>query len=200
MLNISYTSGTISIMDGSSQREPQLYGQPNEAAPYQSTSQTPNEVQQSTEEISWTAVEFVEHNKSSLWFLVLAAIGVGMAVGIYFLTDGDWIAAVIVLALAVIFGVGATRKPRTLDYKLDDSGITVDKKLFNYEYFSHFTVVQEGSVESILLTPVRRWSVPLSLYFSPEAADKIIDTLSAYVPFERHDPSYVDKFLHRIRF
>jgi hypothetical protein len=102
--------------------------------------------------------------------------------------------------LAVIFGVGAARRPKVLEYGLDESGISVGNKHTPYEEFRSFTVVNEGPIESIILLPTKRWSPPLSVYFAPSDADRIVDTLSAFVPFENHDPGYIDRFLHHIHF
>ncbi len=185
-------------MDGGENQ--QLYDNPNEGADFSSTARDPeSQGYADVAEVKWTASEFIDHQKSSVWFIVLAAAGLLLAVVVYLLTK-DIYAAVIISILAIIFGVGAARKPRILDYSIDETGIAVGSRHTVFEEFRSFAVVSEGPIESIILLPTKRWSPPLSVYFAPEDAEKIINTLSAFVPFENHEPGIIDKFLHRIHF
>ena len=183
-------------MDG----DRQLFEKPDLTTDFSSTQRAP-ELQAAEEpvEIRWTASEFIDHQKSSGWFLGLAGAGLVVAAVVYLLTQ-DIFATAVIAILAFIFGVGAARKPRVLEYSIDASGITIGNRHTPYEGFRSFAVVSEGPIESIILLPTKRWSPPLSVYFAPEDGDKIIDTLSAFVPFENHDPGLIDKFLHRIHF
>lgn len=185
-------------MDGNEDR--QLYDSPDAGADYSSTARTPEQQDEpEASEVRWTASEFIDHQKSSGWFMALAGAGLLLSVAVYFLTR-DMFAAIIIALLAVIFGVGAARKPRILDYSIDGTGIAVGSRHSAFEEFRSFAVVSEGAIESIILLPTKRWAPPLSVYFAPEDGDKIIDTLSAFVPFENHEPGLIDKFLHRIHF
>ncbi len=183
-----------------SDSEKQLYDRPDATADYSSTQRTP-ELQAAEEpvEIRWTASEFIDHQKTSGWFLGLAGAGLVIAAVVYLLTR-DIFATVIIAILAFIFGVGAARKPRVLEYSIGGAGITVGERYAPYEEFRSFAVVSEGPIESIILLPTKRWAPPLSVYFAPDDGEKIIDTLSAFVPFENHEPGLIDKFLHRIHF
>lgn len=186
-------------MNGGDNKQQFMAGQ-EASGVYDSTSRVPQESTLNTpREINWSASEFIDHQKGSGWFFVLALVGVAIAVGVFFLTQ-DWIASSIILMLAIIFGIGAARRPRILEYKLDTSGITIDKKHTPYGEFRSFAVVNEGPIESVVLLPAKRWSPSLSIYFSPEDGDNIVDMLSAFVPFEQHEMSYMDRFLRRIRF
>lgn len=178
----------------------QLYDRPDAGADYSSTTRDPVH-QEATEmsEVSWTASEFIDHQKSSGWFMALAGAGLLLAAAIYFLTK-DMFAPVIIALLAIIFGVGAARKPRILNYSINGAGIAVGDRHTAFEEFRSFAVVSEGPIESIILLPTKRWAPPLSVYFAPADGEKIIDTLSAFVPFENHEPGLIDKFLHRIHF
>ncbi|MEK7472383.1 MAG: hypothetical protein AAB624_04020 [Patescibacteria group bacterium] len=178
----------------------QLYDRPNAEDDFSSTTRQPEHQDPlQTSEVKWTASEFIDHQKSSGWFMTLAGAGILLSIAVYFLTK-DVFATVIVAILAFIFGIGAARKPRVLNYSIDEAGIAVGNRHSAFEDFRSFAIVSEGAIESILLLPTKRWAPPLSVYFSPEDGDKIIDTLSAFVPFENHEPGLIDKFLHRIHF
>lgn len=185
-------------MDGNDDK--QLYDSPDQEADYSSTTRNPEEqYEPEASEVKWTASEFIDHQKSSGWFMALAGAGILLSVAVYFMTK-DMFAAVIIALLAIIFGVGAARKPRILEYSIDGNGIAVGSRRSAFEDFRSFAVVSEGAIESILLLPTKRWAPPLSVYFAPEDGDRIINTLSAFVPFENHEPGLIDKFLHRIHF
>ncbi len=152
------------------------------------------------EAISWTASEFIDHQKSAGWFLILGIIAIAASVGLWFITGGEWFASLIVILFAVIFGIGAARRPRELEYAISADGVRIDQKLFPYSELRSFSVVQVGAIESILLLPAKRWQPTLSLYFDQNDAEKIVDTLGSFLPYEERTTGATDKFLYKIRF
>ena len=150
--------------------------------------------------ITWTASEFIAHNKTALWYLVLVGITVVLAVIMFLITDGDIVSIVVVAIMAILFGYTASRKPRELPYRIDSKGLTIDKKLYTYASFKSFSLVQESEVESIWLLPLQRFSPGLSIYFAPDEKDKIMNTLSEYLPVEERKLDIVDTLMHKIRF
>lgn len=150
--------------------------------------------------VEWTASEFVDHQKSIKWFLGLGIFTIVLGVFVFIVTGRDWFGPVVIAMLAIIFGVGAARKPRELAFTISAKGIQIGERLFAYEDLKSFSLMDEGSIEKIVLTPSKRWQPLLSLYFDPSAGDKIMDTLGGYLPYEERLPGLTDKFLHKIRF
>ena len=153
----------------------------------------------SEDSIRWTASEFVSHEKTSGWYVALAFVAV-LASAIIFLLTKSVYSVVVVLVLALALAVFGALKPRTLDYALDADGVTVGDKHFLYESFRSFTVIDEGPVPSIQLLPLKRFMVPITIYFAPEDADIIIDTLGQFLPFDHKKRDFIDKLSSRIRF
>jgi hypothetical protein len=149
--------------------------------------------------VHWTASEFIDHDKRAGWFIGLAAAAAVACVLVYFVTH-DTIATVMIVVAAALFGVTAGRKPNTLDYNLDSSGIKIGSKLYEYNFFKSFSVIEEGALSSIQLTPLARFSPPISLYYPPEQEDQILNTLSNYLPHEERHRDPVDRLMRRIRF
>lgn len=149
--------------------------------------------------VSWTASEFIDHDKRASWFMGLAGVAI-ISSGIVYLITNDFIATITVLIAAGLFGVTAGRKPSTLEYIVDSSGIHIGSKLYEYARFKSFSVIEEGAIDSIHLTPLARFAPPISLYYPPDQENDIIGTLSNYLPHEQrsHDP--VDRLMRRIRF
>jgi hypothetical protein len=150
-------------------------------------------------EITWTAAEFVAHDKSAGWYggLILAAILLGAL--IYLLTR-DAISTGVVLIAAFFLGVMAARNPRQLEYKLSAAGLSVGPKHYALEQFRSFSVADEGAVPSIVFMPLKRFAPLTTIYYAPEDEDKIVAILADRLPFEEHKQDPVDRLMHRIRF
>ncbi|RTK95211.1 hypothetical protein EKI60_02020 [Candidatus Saccharibacteria bacterium] len=149
--------------------------------------------------VSWTASEFIAHAKTAGWYAILIGVTVVVAATLFLLTR-DAISTVMVIIVATLFGVMGSRKPRELSYSLDEDGVVVGQKLYPYESFKSFSVIQEGGVESIWFMPMQRLMPGLTIYFAPDQGDQIMDILSEFLPFEPRDTDPIDKLMHRLRF
>lgn len=151
------------------------------------------------ERITWTASEFVEHDKSFDWYLALGVVAVVVAVGLYALFH-DKITSGAILFVALVLGYYARRKPRTLDYALDSHGVTIGAKYLPYDMFRSFAVMDEGVFSSIAFLPLKRFGLLTTVYYDPQDEERILDLINQHLPLEprEHDP--VDRFMKRIRF
>lgn len=180
-----------------------MSAQPEEPSPWQYNQDEGAEHDQfspaSIKPVNWTASEFIDHEKNSSWFMGLAGL-TAVAVGIIFLITKDLVTAVVIIIAAALFGVTAKRKPRTLEYQIDNVGVVIDGKQFPYDVFKSFSVLAEGAFNSIQLMPLKRFMPPISLYFPPENEQQIVTTLGSYLPHEdrTHDP--IDRLMRRVRF
>jgi hypothetical protein len=152
-----------------------------------------------SEEIRWTASEFIAHEKSAGWYGLLALAGLAAASLDYLITR-DLFSTAVILFAAVAFGVFAGRQPRTQEYGLSRQGIQVGLKSYNFQDFKTFSVAEEGAIASIIFMPLKRFMPPLTLYVAPDMEDQVVDYLSAFLPFEQHKADAVDSLLRRIRF
>jgi hypothetical protein len=151
------------------------------------------------EEVSWTASEFVAHEKGLNWYLAMIA-SVFFFTAIVYLVTKDKITAGIIIMAAIIFGVYAKRQPRTLNYRLEDGGLTIGEKFYDFGQFRSFVVAHEGALSSVSFMPLRRFMPVLTVYYSPDDEQKIVKVLSDRLPMENLRKDIIDRFLHRIRF
>ncbi|MDZ7744454.1 MAG: hypothetical protein U5K77_01700 [Candidatus Saccharibacteria bacterium] len=149
--------------------------------------------------IQWSASEYVAHDKGAGWYVALGVISLIVAGGLYALT-GDLITPIVIIVVAITFGVFAMRKPQVLNYQIDDSGITISQNHYPYEMFRTFTVQDEGGIESIMLMPLKRFMPGITIYFPPEQGDQIVETLANFLPHEDRPPDTVDKLMRKVRF
>lgn len=173
----------------SSQTQPQ----PTDSAAAQQQPAIPEE------EVSWTASEFVAHEKGLNWYLAMVASVLFFTAVVYLITR-DKITASIIILVAIIFGVYAKRQPRTLNYHLEYGGLTIGEKFYDFGQFRSFVMAHEGAFSSISFMPLKRFMPVLTVYYSPDDEQKIVQLLSARLPMENLGKDVIDRFLHRIRF
>jgi len=150
--------------------------------------------------VSWSASEFVSHEKAASWYLFLGIIAVVVA-GAIFLITREVFSTIVVIVLAAALAVFGNLKPRTLEYVIDESGIQIGDKFLAYSDLRSFAVVEDdASMPSIQLLPQRRFMVPITVYFAPPDEDIIVSTLGNFLPFEHKKRDAVERWSSRIRF
>lgn len=162
---------------------------------------SPNEpsTPKTIEGVSWSASEFMNHQKTPAWYLSAAMI-LGVIGFLYYVLMQDYFGSIAIFVLGGLLMVGANRKPRTLQYRVDAMGISVGGRDYVYDDFQSFAIIKEDSIESIMLTPQKRWASIITLYFDPNDGQKIFEVLSTFLPLEERTKDTIDKFLHKIRF
>lgn len=149
--------------------------------------------------VVWTASEYISHGKSNIWYVQLG-LATAAATALAFLITRDVVVAITLILVGVIFGVAAGRKPRVLNYAVDNRGITISQNAYPYALFKSFSVIQEGSIRSIFLMPIKRFNPPLSLYYPPEEEQQIVETIGNHLPQEAREQDAIDRLMHKIRF
>ena len=153
----------------------------------------------SHEVVSWTASEYIAHEKSGSWYLVLSVTALGFAAAVWLLTR-ELVSPIVILVMGLAFGTFAARKPQELTYELTNSALRVGERTYPYSLFKSFTIVEEGAIHSILLMPLQRFMPPLSIYYDPVDEEKIAEALQSYLPYEDRRQDVVDRFMRKIRF
>lgn len=206
---------TIALMNGDNPQKPdQDQGQTDAAQwqykPEQGTgtvsgplsSPAPNLPENRTsqpQDVTWTASEFVAHAKGFSWFAMLV-VGTAALTAITWFVTQDYISVGVIIVLAILLGVAATRQPRVLEYRVDNEGIEIAGKFFSYADFRSFSIMPEGAFSSIMLVPLRRFAPPLSIYYDPTDEEKIVSVISQHLPLEERQHDMIDRFARRIRF
>lgn len=175
--------------------------QPNPAPQAPGMPPTPDEytAQPPHDEIIWSASEFIAHEKDPQWYAMFG-VATLVIVAITFFITRDIFSMVVILGLAGLVAITAGRKPRVVTYKVDAAGITVAGKFYAYTDFRSFGVVQEGAFSSIILAPLKRFAVPLSIYYDPKDEDMIMSVMARHLPIEQREHDPIDKLTRRIRF
>ncbi len=151
-------------------------------------------------DISWTALEYAHHEKNAVWYVVLAAVAAGFAVLVYFINNKSIVSPLAIIAFAIMFAVLASRKPRELEYRIDETGIFVDNKLYPYADYKSFMIVEEDELRSIWLHPIKRFNLIVPIYFQPEDEKKIVDTIANIIPIQNQKLDLISQLMHYVHF
>jgi hypothetical protein len=149
--------------------------------------------------VTWTASEFIAHHKTAGWYTLLGLAAVIVA-AIVWLVDKDIFSAVLVFVGVLLLGVYGAHKPRQLTYSLDDLGIKIGQNHHTFSEFRSFSVVSEGAFASIELVPLRRFAMYTTVYFDPADEDNIINVLNTHLPMEEPRNDLVEQLMRRVRF
>src|SRR3981081_3134082 len=150
--------------DGASAGTGQTSSVPQRAAPQQDPAPQRNEPVPAdhtvlpADAITWTASEFIDHNKSFSWYMMLGLAAAVLAAVVWLFTKDLFSTAVVVVG-ALVLGVYAAHKPRQLIYKLDDRGLTIGERYYAFAEFRSFSLVPEGAFASIELVPLKRFAM-----------------------------------------
>ena len=154
---------------------------------------------QDDSQVSWTASEFIAHQKGFEWYLGLGLGGILLAAVVFLLTR-DFVSSGMIIVVALAFGVFAVKKPRVLQYIVDDNGITIGQKHYVFSMFKSFSVIDDDAAHSLLLMPMQRFMPSISVYYAPEDEEKILTKIADFLPFEERTQDVVDRIMRRIRF
>ena len=149
--------------------------------------------------VTWTAQEYVHLERSPLWFVAFLFVVLGLiAVDVFLLKSWTFSALVIVMAVALIIYI--RRPPRMLTYALSPAqGLYVGERLYHFDEFKSFGLIQDGPHYSVLLIPRKRFAPGVSVYFPDEAGERIVDILGQQLPMENLKLDVVDIIVRKLR-
>lgn len=148
--------------------------------------------------IRWSAAEHIDRDQSIGWYFLFALVCAGlMAVSILLIKSWTFTILIPVMAVALVFYV--RRPPLVLDYTLTNQGLYVADKLYAYNQFKSFVFIDGDDEFSLMLVPTKRFAAGLTIYFSAENGEQIVDILAARLPMERRPLDSLDRLLRRLR-
>lgn len=147
--------------------------------------------------INWDAREYIPREKNTGWYVGLVIVSLLLIAGAVFL--GWWTFIILVILSAVALVMYSVRPPRVLHYSLDDKGLSEGNKLYAYTDFKSFGVLKEGGHFAIMLTPRKRFSPGVKVYFPEEQGEGIVDAFGARLPMEEVKLDFLDKIVSFLR-
>ncbi len=150
-----------------------------------------------TDIITWEAEEYLVREKTTWWYVGLIAVGLVLSGISVWLQWWSFLAVVILSVVALL--IYAMRPPRVLRYSLSNKGISEDNKLYDYSEFKSFGIVQEGEHFAIALTPMKRFSPRMMVYFPQAQGEEIVDAFGERLPMEEVKLDLLDRLIKFLR-
>lgn len=151
----------------------------------------------SSDVVSWEAEEYIVRDKNTWWYVGLIAVGLLLS-GLAIWVQAWTFLAVIVLSVVALI-VYAMRPPRILHYSLSSKGLSEGDKLYDYADFKAFGILREGNHFAIVLTPRKRFSPRVTVYFPENRGEEIVDMFGTRLPMEEVQLDALDKLIKFLR-
>jgi len=165
---------------------------------------TPNNISPELEEdvllepVTWEASEYIHHERDGLWFIVFLGITILLlALSIFLIQNYFFTALIVVMAVALL--IYTRRPPKIIRYTLNDEGLQIGEQFHSFNEYRAFGVVGDGALYSVKLLPTARFGQEVTLYFSENEGERIVDILGAFLPMENLHLDLVDQLLRRLR-
>lgn len=156
-------------------------------------------VDDGSEGFSWTASEFIDHQRTTQWYVALGLIAV-VAGAAGYLVSHDVVVIIAIAFGAILLGSMGAMRPRQLRYTLNYDGISVGQKFYPYSHFRSFSITDDGAFSSIDFAPLRRFDLPMSVYYDPDNEDDILEVLMQHLPLDNRAQALTDRVVRRLRF
>lgn len=111
----------------------------------------------------------------------------------------SWTFAILLPIMTVALLTLTSKPPQTINYAISPKGIYVADKLYDFSEFRAFGLLTEAGQHSAVLLPVKRFSPELTIYFSEEEGEKIVDMLGARLPIQEIKPDALEKLIKLIK-
>lgn len=150
-----------------------------------------------TDIITWEAEEYIVRDKTTWWYVGLVAVGLVLGAIAVLL---QWWSFLVVIVLSVVsLIIYALRPPRVLRYSLSNKGISEGDHLYEYSEFKSFGILQENGHFAIVLTPTKRFSPRMMVYFPQAQGEEIVDAFGGRLPMEEVKLDVLDKLIKFLR-
>ena len=150
-----------------------------------------------SEIVNWDAKEYIPHEKNAGWYIGLVVVCIVLiALSILF---EWWTFAIIVVLSGVVLVLYSVRPPRVLHYSLSSKGLSEGEKIYAYEDYKSFGVLKEGDNYAIILTPRKRFSPGVKVYFPQKSGEAIVDAFGARLPMEEVKLDFLDRIVSFLR-
>ena len=147
--------------------------------------------------VNWEAEEYIQKKKGAGWyvgFFVVVAGLIALSVALKW-----WTFTALIALSAVALVIYSVRPPRKLHYSLSDKGLSEGNNLYNYEDYKSFGVLADGGKFAIILTPRKRFSTRVTVYFPQESGEEIVDAFGMRLPMEEVKLDFLDKIVRMLR-
>jgi len=147
--------------------------------------------------VSWEAEEYLQKDKNAGWYVGLVIVTV-VLVAVSILLQWWTFTALIVLS-AIALAIYSARPPRKLKYSLSNKGLTEGEKLYSYDDYKSFGILEDDGNYAIVLCPKKRFAARVTVYFPEQNGEAIVDAFGVRLPMEDVKMDFLDKMVKWLR-
>ena len=149
--------------------------------------------------VVWSELESFSEKKTVGWYLILIILTVLLS-GLTYLLTKDRLTTAVIIICGVLFGVYGTRKPKTINYTIDERGFKIGSRSFNFSSYKSFSIISIGDNMSAALVPLHRFMPYTYINFSADMVDKVLPVLDNSLPREAARRDLLERFFRRVGF
>jgi len=151
------------------------------------------------QEFEWKTLEFEKKEKNKSWFIVPALITI--AFGIFALITESFLFLVTIVLAFFVFYTYANKDPRIIKFKIDERGVEIDNKLYDFDDLKSFWVFYNPPEEKDISFRSKRSFLPyIRIPLGKENPNEIRKFLLKFLPEKRHSESVVDIWMRKTGF
>ncbi|MEK9170661.1 MAG: hypothetical protein AAB674_03385 [Patescibacteria group bacterium] len=150
-------------------------------------------------EISWQAPEFKYEHKDISWYW-LSIIVTGLIILLAIWQKNPLFALFIAIAeIMIIFW--AKEFPKTLNFKIDDKGVHIDKiKTYDYDDLKGFHIIEKENISELVLKTKNRLHPIIKIIIAKTNIVEIKDILNDHLPEIEYEESLTDHIDRLLKF
>jgi len=150
-------------------------------------------------EFEWKALEFPKKEKSKSWFVIPGLITI--IIGLFALLTENILFLIVIILSFVIFYSYANKEPKIIEFKINEKGIEIDKKPYDYEELRSFWVFYDPPEQKEISFRSRKTLLPyIRIPLDNEGPNDIRKYLLKFLPEKRHKESIIDIWMRRVGF
>jgi hypothetical protein len=156
--------------------------------------------EESKKEISWRAAEFRYFKKSLTWYLWV--IGIAVLLLIFAIWQNNFFFAVFIAIASIIIIFMGKRRPRIVDFKVDEKGIYIDKDTFYpYKELKWFSIrTRPDSLNEIVVKRSATINSIVKIQADSQITPEVRKLLKENLEEKEYEDSIVDSFADLFRF
>jgi len=150
-------------------------------------------------QISWTAPEFEQYQKSKSWFIITGAIA-GLLF-LYALLTKNFLFALLIGLSYFIITTYAAKSPKEIKISITPKGIKIDRIFYQFENLKSFWIFYDPPQIKELSLRSKKTIMPyIKIHLGQESPVIIRKILIKYLPERKHKESITDNLARQIKF
>ncbi|MBI5412899.1 hypothetical protein HZA42_00945 [Candidatus Peregrinibacteria bacterium] len=117
--------------------------------------------------LGWKAPEYTRHEKSALWFVIAAAVAIGLV--IYGLATDGWSFSLAIIVFCGTYYLIHRKTPPIVEVKISKIGVKIGRHLFSYSGLEGFWIAYDPPF-------LKRLYLKMEAKFKPDVFVSIEDT------------------------